>query len=578
MSRACYLTLTLTLLTGLFACLLAAPASAESYCSITEVSHEAVSNAVQVTVKSDGILKWDWEGSGDYDDDSRQVIAVRFPNARLKLDNNFVDVDKAPLSSILLYTPQDATDGTGIVMEVSLSESSHFKGVGSTDERSFVLTIDAPLRSDEAAKGPDAKKATGTEEFISVTCSGGLVTLRALRADIHKVVAEVAHQAGLNITVDDAVAHKVNINLRDLAPLDVIRAIAAGYGLALSTNGDVHMLSEGVPKDLTTYNRSGTSSFPMRYLRAEDAKELLPSFLTKYVHFNAEQNAVVATAPDQMLEKIQRDLKSVDLPPPLIMVDVLAVEISSDGSFERDFSWLYRTHDKLFGTNSLTGAATYVGAGPGDMTGGVIANSAQLKATLRALEGSGNAKIRSSPRIAAVNGKEASIFIGQDRFILVTYQAGGVMQERIETVPVGVSLGIQPWTGGNGEITTSIQVEVSNISSIDSTTGLPLLSSRKAGSTVRTLDGETIVIGGLRQKQKEVVDRKIPFLGDIPIIGQLFRGKSESSVDTELVIFVTPRLLPPEKATDGLLGDADSQHLLEPGDLGYQAPAPAAPQ
>jgi general secretion pathway protein D len=316
----------------------------------------------------------------------------------------------------------------------------------------------------------------------------------------------------------------------------------------------------------------------MRYLRAEDAKELLPAFLTKYVHFNAEQNAVVATAPDQMLEKIRRDLKSVDLPPPLIMVDVLAVELSSDGSYERDFSWLYRTHDKIFGTDSRTGDVGYTGTGAGGITGGVIANSAQLKTTLRALEMSGKAKIRSSPRIAAVNGKEASIFIGQDRFILVNYQAGGVIQERIETVPVGVSLNIQPWTGGNGEITTTVQIEVSNISSIDPSTGLPLLSSRKASSTVRTFDGETIVIGGLRQKQKEVVNRKIPLLGDIPIIGQLFRSKSESNVDTELVIFVTPRLLPPEKAADGLLGDGDSQHLLEPDDLGYQAPLAPLPR
>jgi type II secretory pathway component GspD/PulD (secretin) len=574
MPRAISLALLSALFTCLLACHLAAPAAAESYCYITEVTHDAVSNAVQVTVKSDGILKWEWEGgSDDYGEQSRQLIAVRFPNARLKLDSNFVDVDKPPLSSILMYTPQDATDGTGIVMEVSLSESSHFSGVGSTDERSFVLTIDAPLRSEDAAKGPEAKKAAGADEFISVTCSGGLITVRALRADIHKVVAEVAHQAGLNITIDDAVSHKVNINLRDLPPLDVIRAIAAGYGLALSTNGDVHMLSEGVPKDLTTYNRSGTASFAMRYLRAEDAKELLPSFLTKYVHFNAEQNAVVATAPDQMLEKIRRDLKSVDLPPALIMVDVLAVEISSDAGCERDFSWLYRTHDKLFGTDSSTGGVSYLGAGAGDITGGVIANSAQLKATLRALETSGGAKIRSSPRIAAVNGKEASIFIGQDRFILVHFLSGGVTQERIETVPVGVSLGIQPWTGGNGEITTSIQVEVSNISSVDANTGLPLLSSRKAGSTVRTYDGETIVIGGLRQTQKEVVNRKIPLLGDVPFVGQLFRSKSESSVDTELVIFVTPRLIHPDEDSGGTLGDAASQKLLEPGDLGYQAPA-----
>lgn len=577
MSLSSRLTLTLCSVLTAALCLSATTALAESYCNITEITHEAVSNAVQIMVKSDGILSWEWEGDDDdYDDDERQLIAVRFPNARLAMESNFIDVDKPPLSSILTYMPQDATDGTGLVMEVALSEASDFRGVGSTDGRSFVLTIDAPLRSEDAAAGAAPKKTGATDEVISVDVSGGLVTLRALRADIHKVVAEVAHRAGLNITIDDAVSHKVNINLHSMPALEVIRAIATGYGLALSTNGDVHMLSEGVPKDLTTYNRSGTASFPMRFLRAEDAKELLPSFLTKYVHFNAEQNAVVATAPDQMLNKIQHDLNTVDFPTPLIMVDVLAVELSNDGNYERDLSWLYRTHDKRFGTDSLTGDGSYVGTGAGGITGGVIANTAQLSATLRALESSGRAKIRSSPRIAAVNGKDASIFIGQDRFIQVEYQVNGITQERIETVPVGVRLGIQPWTGGNGEITTSLQVEVSNISSVDATTGLPLLSTRNAASTVRTYDGETIVIGGLRQRQKETVDRKIPILGDIPLIGQLLRSKSEASVDTELVIFVTPRLVVPGPACD-LLGDPDSQKLLEPGDAGYTAPACPAP-
>lgn len=571
LTLCCLLAVTLSLLAPL------APVRAESYCNITEITHEAVSNAVQITVKSDGILSWEWEGDDDdYDDDERQLISVRFPNARLAMESNFMDVDKPPLSSILTYMPQDASNGTGLVMEVALSESSGFRGVGSTDGRSFVLTIDAPLRSEDAAGGPAPKKAGPTDEIISVDVTGGLVTLRALRADIHKVVAEVAHRAGLNITVDDAVTHKVNINLHNMPALDVIRAIATGYGLALSTNGDVHMLSEGVPKDLTTYNRSGTASFPMRFLRAEDAKELLPSFLTKYVHFNAEQNAVVATAPDQMLNKIQHDLNTVDFPTPLIMVDVLAVELSNDGSYERDISWMYRTHDKRFGTDSLTGDGSYVGTGTGGMTGGVIANTALLSATLRALESSGKARIRSSPRIAAANGKDASIFIGQDRFIQVEYQVNGITQERIETVPVGVKLGIQPWTGGNREITTAIQVEVSNISSVDAATGLPLLSSRSAGSTVRTYDGETIVIGGLRQRQKETVNRKIPILGDIPLIGQLFRSKSEASVDTELVIFVTPRLVVPGPAGE-VVGDPASQRLLEPDDPGYQAPPTPAP-
>jgi type II secretory pathway component GspD/PulD (secretin) len=543
------------------------PSEAAAYCYITSVTHEAVSNAVQIEVKADGILKWDWEGHGD--GGPRQVISVRFPGARLKIDEHFIEVDEPPVSTLTLFTPQDAGDGTGIVMQVDLTASSGFKGVGSTDERSFVLTIEAPLRSETADRATSTAEKTEGGEILTVDVVDGLVGIRALRADIHRAVAEVARRSGLNVAVDDAVSHKINVNLHGMPPLDVIRAIATGYGLALSTNGDMHMLSEGVPKDLTTYNRSGTQSFPMRYLRAEDAKELLPSFLTKYVHFNPEQNAVVATAPDQLLDKVRRDLGSVDLPPPMIMVDVLAVELTGTGDFTRDFSWLYSADDKAFGTDSADGEVVYETAAPGAITTRPIPESSQLKATLSALRASGRARIRSNPRIAAVNGKSASIFIGQDRFILVTYLSGGNQQERIEAVPVGVRLEVTPWTGGNGEITTNVDVEVSNISEIDPATRLPLLSSRRASSTVRTRDGETIVIGGLRQEQRQVEDHKIPLLGDIPLIGRLFRGTSTSTIEGELVIFVTPRIL----SVDGEVLDPSQAELeerfLEPGDLGY---------
>ncbi|MCW3061450.1 MAG: type and secretion system protein, partial [Capsulimonas sp.] len=110
----------------------------------------------------------------------------------------------------------------------------------------------------------------------------------------------------------------------------------------------------------------------------------------------------------------------------------------------------------------------------------------------------------------------------------------------------GVKLSVTPLTGGNGEITTRISPEVSNITELDLQTGLPVLSTRRADTTVRIKDGETIAIGGLSLDQEQTTRSKIPILGDIPLIGNLFRSKSESRVRTELVVFVTPHILTAE--------------------------------
>jgi len=151
--------------------------------------------------------------------------------------------------------------------------------------------------------------------------------------------------------------------------------------------------------------------------------------------------------------------------------------------------------------------------------------------------------VEAHPSMAAVNGKYAEIFIGSQRFIRVQTISSGVTQERLETVPVGIRLNIIPSTGGNKEITSWVRVEVSNIVQIDPQTGVPLLGSRRAETTLRTRDGDTIIIGGLTQRQEDETHSRIPVLSDLPLIGGLFRGKSKSKSNTELVILIRPRLL-----------------------------------
>ena len=93
------------------------------------------------------------------------------------------------------------------------------------------------------------------------------------------------------------------------------------------------------------------------------------------------------------LSKIERDLRSVDLPPPLIMVEVLAVELTNTADYERDFSWLYSSHHELLGTDSGSGTIDYEDTAAGGLTGGVIANTSNLTAVLKALQTQGKAKV-----------------------------------------------------------------------------------------------------------------------------------------------------------------------------------------
>ncbi|MGC9318312.1 MAG: type II secretion system protein GspD, partial [Armatimonadota bacterium] len=545
----------------------------DAYCSITDVTTKALSNGATITVEADGMLQYDLRGR---DEQKVSQIVIELENARSALDNDIIRPDDAyPISYISFTMPDDARNGIGLLMTVELVDPSNFTIPEQSDQQRLVVNIRTERTvpraagedgDDEDDEGDDEKE----EETLEVTCDEqGLVTVRALKADIHRVVAELARQAGVNVAVDDAVSRKVSLNVTGLTPQQVMQGIASGYGLAISSVGDVQMLSEGIPTDLPTYGRSATASYPLTYLKVDDAASLLPPFLIEYLRRNPQQNSIVVTAPRQMLDKIGTDLRAIDIAPPLIMVEVLGMEITRDGSGENFLEWAYYGPDSQFIGSTREGEVDYAEGESYGISGGVV-DTEELSVHVRALVNSGSARIHAEPRMAAMNGERASIFIGRDRFIRMTYLRYGEQQERIETVRVGVSLSIRPWTGGNGEITSSVECEVSNIVDIDPETGIPRLSTRKAEATVRARDGETIIIGGLLQRQQEKTDRRIPILSDIPIIGQLFRSSNTRTTDSELIFFVTPRVIDPESA--GQMADDAIEQLG--GATAVTCPAP----
>ena len=362
----------------------------------------------------------------------------------------------------------------------------------------------------------------------------GLISLRAVKADIHELMGAIAQKSGFAVAVDDAVDRKVSLNLEDVSPESAVRTIAAAYGLALAPINGITMLTQGETSDLATYRASETQSFRIQNTQAGSLSSLLPNFLSGYVKVNAEQNAVVVTAPSQMLAKIGRDLQKVDIVTPQILIEAVAVELSDTTDLDIGL--------RLGNPNGGQFASADVGGGSiSYSTVGTLPRN--FEASLRALELKGRARVRARPQMVVTNGEDANLFIGSQRFILTQFNQSGQTQNRIQPVDVGVKLFVKPLTGGNGEITTRIAPEVSNITELDLGTGLPVLSTRRSDTTVRVKDGETIAIGGLTLDQEQVRNGKIPFFGDLPILGKIFRSRKKTSVRTELVIFITPRIL-----------------------------------
>lgn len=552
----------LCLISTLAIMLLAASAGqARVYCNITKVETNQLRNGVQITVKADGILSYP---SSRFEENRAEF---EFGNARNETGQSFIDVSMFPVSHIELTVPQGAEEGVGVQIAIVMVEPSPVNRRLSTDRQTCIITVQSSRTLEEAAGEEQEEKEEEEEKELFVEFADDLVSVTAIKADIHDVLGEIAEKTGANLAVDDAVKGDANLHLRRLPVEAMLRAIASAYGLALSEVDGVYMFSRGVPQDLAAYRLSGTSSFPLRYTRADDASGLLPTFLYSYLHVNDEQNAVVVTAPQQMLDKIESDLQAVDIAPPQILIEALAVEFTNTEDldkvvrmlrgdvtgrttgYESDGYYEYGYPEYWLELDSRSGDLSYSNTGklPYD-----------FEARMRALETQQRAHIRAAPRMAVMNGHSASIFIGVRRFIIVEYIAYGQTTEKVQGVDVGVRLHVTPLTGGGGEITLNISPQVSNVSELDPQTGLPVLSTRETETTVRVQDGETVMIGGLRQRQTEDRRTKIPLLGDLPLVGQLFRGRTRNTVTSDLVIFITPHILTPE----GRLADEEQEAAI----------------
>lgn len=527
-------------------------AGARPHTTITDITVTTLSNGVQIRVTADGLLQYRNQDLNGKD------MRISFPDARNGTGKNFFNVNSYPVSYIQLATPQSAVGGIGLDMTIKNLSETNASLAQSPDRTDVIFTInsDRTLEGTRATEGTEDTTTTNAETATEVNFKNGVLNIHAVKADIHALIAVIAKQSRLSVAVDDAVKRNVSLNLKNIAPLAALQAIATAHGLALSKTGVLYVLAEGIPTDLATYRLSDTQSYRMQNTQAQNASGLLPNFLYSYVKVNPEQNAIVVTAPSQMLGKIGSDLQKMDIPAPQISIEAIAVELSDTNELDLGVRLGDPSQNSYSSINTSGGLITY-------NTIGVLPRTFEVN--LRALELKGKARVRARPRMAVVNGRNANIFIGAQRFILTQFNQYGQTQNRIQPVDVGVKLSVTPLTGGNGEITVRLVPEVSNITDLDLQTGLPVLSTRRAETTVRVKDGETIAIGGLSLAQEQTKRGKIPLLGDIPLIGRAFRSKSRNDVRTELVVFVTPRIL-------GANNGDDSNAVLVTGTIGTPLP------
>jgi pilus assembly protein CpaC len=208
------------------------------------------------------------------------------------------------------------------------------------------------------------------------------------------------------------------------------------------------------------------------------------------------------------------------------------------------------------GFNALGGAI-----GGGDLLGPTVAVSEQLNAFvtkpggkdfavfMRALDDKGGLKILAEPNLVVANGAEGKFLVGGEFPVVIATGTGSSASFSVTYKEYGVRLGFQPKISPNGEIYLHVAQEVSELDFVNAVVlsgfRIPGLKTRKAESGLQLADGQTFVLAGLIDNKVSKQVSKIPLLGDIPILGALFRSTRYKNEETELMVMVTPKIIRP---------------------------------
>lgn len=402
-----------------------------------------------------------------------------------------------------------------------------------------------------------------------------LMSLEFVDADLKHVLRLIAKQNNLNIITNEDLSGQVTVNFEDVTLKNALESILVSNGYNYFIKDNIIIVKE------RTQRRVGelvTRVYEFDYIEAQDAINALANVITsdygEMEIFRRSQPGsgggitsqqtggskyLVITDIPENFSRIDGLINEIDKPVPQVMIAVKFIETRLEQEDTRGINWTVKA--RLSGgppasgvnTGTTTGGTGTTTGGTGVTTGTTGANAGfpilgeyrnlnvatlnlqEFQAILEMLFTKGDSKILSDPRITTLDNQPANIEVGTTIPVLVPQQQGataggagatgvGFIQNTYEEIDIAISLRVLPRVNPDRYITMSVEPIVEAITGYTGPDGdRPIVASRSAKTQVMIKDGETIAIGGLIKEDKFDTFKKVPILGDIPLVGRLFQ-------------------------------------------------------
>ena len=306
--------------------------------------------------------------------------------------------------------------------------------------------------------------------------------------------------------------------------------------------------------------------FPLKNVEAINVIKILDSIIGKKAYIDPndkplssvdeESNAIVVMGPADELESIEGLLIELDKEKGQVYVQARIIELNDELVDQIGIS--YGLFGGTVGSNGLATFSSSLNGGSttiSDVTSLLelnipdITSGLALGASLNLLKQNGALDVVSEPSILAINNKESSIYVGETISVKTSSSItdGGTTNENYQREDVGLTLKVKPRISNDIKVTLEINTILEGVKTTVTTSGNADTSKKEIKTTAILNNGESVIIGGLIENKEESTKQQVPLLGDIPLFGELFKNKAINTKKNNLVVIVTPYLIPQTK-------------------------------
>jgi type II secretory pathway component GspD/PulD (secretin) len=296
----------------------------------------------------------------------------------------------------------------------------------------------------------------------------------------------------------------------------------------------------------------------LKFLNARNLKDVVKSMSSPYGSMSTDpnSNSLIVCDTRDYLDKILTQVKKIDRRPRQIMVEVVILDVKLEDDTEIGINWDIlsdKTYDIGYRQNFTTSrlgttveSATTKGNATAFNTTGLGGDFSVISGTIRnvihIIQEKRNAEVIASPRAMMVSGRSANIkAVEEIPYEQISSTSEGGSMTSTEFKNVGVNLHVTATLTDGNDIFLTVDTE-QNVKTGESINGVPVVDTRKANTALLLSDGQVVVIGGLRRQEKTIEVEQIPILGDLPIIGMLFRNTDTLVNNSELVVLLSPHI------------------------------------